>query len=305
MTAIADVLLFAALAAIGGAALLARDLRACAILFIAFGLLLTLAWVRLAAPDVALAEAAIGAGVTGALLLDAAAQLGGTPDASPPDARRGRRALAFAVGTLCAGFAALLAGAAFVLPDSGGAAARIAADRLAETEIAHPVTAVLLAFRAYDTLLEIGVLLAAAVAGLALAAPAAAGAPRRRDPVLARVVAVTVPTAVLVALYLLWAGATRTGGAFQAGAVLAGALLLGRFAGARFDPIGAPGARRLALAAGFAVFLAVGVVAGLAAGALLAYPTGWGGALVLAIEAALTVSIAAGLVALFGPDAGR
>lgn len=41
------------------------------ILFIVFGLLLSLVWVRLQAPDVALAEAAIGAGFTGALLLHA------------------------------------------------------------------------------------------------------------------------------------------------------------------------------------------------------------------------------------------
>ncbi len=41
------------------------------VLFIVFGLLMTLAWARLAAPDIALAEAAIGAGLTGALLLDA------------------------------------------------------------------------------------------------------------------------------------------------------------------------------------------------------------------------------------------
>ena len=41
------------------------------ILFIVFGLLMALAWARLAAPDIGLAEAAIGAGLTGALLLDA------------------------------------------------------------------------------------------------------------------------------------------------------------------------------------------------------------------------------------------
>jgi uncharacterized MnhB-related membrane protein len=35
-----------------------------------FGLLMALTWVRLDAPDIALAEAAIGAGLTGALLLD-------------------------------------------------------------------------------------------------------------------------------------------------------------------------------------------------------------------------------------------
>lgn len=37
--------------------------------FIGLGLLMALAWVRLAAPDLALVEAALGAGVMGALLL--------------------------------------------------------------------------------------------------------------------------------------------------------------------------------------------------------------------------------------------
>ncbi|MGM8889088.1 Na(+)/H(+) antiporter subunit B, partial [Psychrobacter sp. 1U2] len=45
--------------------------------FIAFGLVMALAWVRLNAPDVALAEAAIGAGLTGALFLAAYAKLRG------------------------------------------------------------------------------------------------------------------------------------------------------------------------------------------------------------------------------------
>ena len=45
------------------------------VLFIAFGLVLGLAWARLGAIDIALAEMAIGAGVTGALLLAALARL--------------------------------------------------------------------------------------------------------------------------------------------------------------------------------------------------------------------------------------
>jgi uncharacterized MnhB-related membrane protein len=45
------------------------------VLFIAFGLVLALVWARLYAVDVALAEVAIGAGVTGALLLAALARL--------------------------------------------------------------------------------------------------------------------------------------------------------------------------------------------------------------------------------------
>ena len=47
------------------------DLFKAVVLFIAFGLLMALAWVRLHAVDIALAEAAIGAGATGALFLSA------------------------------------------------------------------------------------------------------------------------------------------------------------------------------------------------------------------------------------------
>ena len=57
-------------------ALACPDLFKAVVLFVAFGLLLALAWVRLQAPDVALAEAAIGAGLTGALLMAALARLG-------------------------------------------------------------------------------------------------------------------------------------------------------------------------------------------------------------------------------------
>lgn len=52
------------------------DLFRAVVLFIAFGLLLALVWARLNAPDIALAEAAIGAGLTGVLLLSALGRLG-------------------------------------------------------------------------------------------------------------------------------------------------------------------------------------------------------------------------------------
>jgi len=57
-------------------ALACPDLFKAIVLFVAFGLFMALAWVRLEAPDVALAEAAIGAGLTGALLMAALARLG-------------------------------------------------------------------------------------------------------------------------------------------------------------------------------------------------------------------------------------
>ncbi|HSH29714.1 MAG TPA: DUF4040 domain-containing protein [Thiohalobacter sp.] len=70
-----DVLLVLGLVWLAWRALACPDLFRGIVLFIAFGLLMALAWVRLEAPDVALAEAAIGAGLTGALLLAALARL--------------------------------------------------------------------------------------------------------------------------------------------------------------------------------------------------------------------------------------
>lgn len=65
-----DVLLAAGLIWSAARALSVRNLFRAVILFIVFGLLMALAWARLGAPDIALAEAAIGAGLSGALLFD-------------------------------------------------------------------------------------------------------------------------------------------------------------------------------------------------------------------------------------------
>ena len=67
---ILDVLLVIALLWSALRSLMTRDLFRAVVLFIVFGLLMALVWARLHAPDIALAEAAIGAGLTGALLLD-------------------------------------------------------------------------------------------------------------------------------------------------------------------------------------------------------------------------------------------
>ena len=67
------------------------DLFKAIVLFIAFGLVMALAWVRLDAPDVALAEAAIGAGLTGALLLSALARLNDLSDTTDDTHTMGRK----------------------------------------------------------------------------------------------------------------------------------------------------------------------------------------------------------------------
>ena len=65
-----DAMLLAALLWSAARAITVRSLLRAVVLFIVFGLLMALAWARLGAPDVALAEAAIGAGLSGALMLD-------------------------------------------------------------------------------------------------------------------------------------------------------------------------------------------------------------------------------------------
>lgn len=72
-----DLLLAASLLWSAWRTLVTPDIFRAVIAFIVFGLLMTLVWARLSAPDIALAEAAIGAGLTGALLLDAIGVLRG------------------------------------------------------------------------------------------------------------------------------------------------------------------------------------------------------------------------------------
>lgn len=74
-----DVLLAAGLVWIAWGALTGATLFKSVVLFIAFGLFMSLAWVRLDAIDIALAEAAIGAGLTGVLLLEALGHMLGRP----------------------------------------------------------------------------------------------------------------------------------------------------------------------------------------------------------------------------------
>lgn len=84
-----DSLLVLILLWLSWAALSSRDLFRGIVLFIAFGLVLSMAWARLGAPDVALAEAAIGAGLTGALLLATWGRLPGHSKDDGTDDRSG------------------------------------------------------------------------------------------------------------------------------------------------------------------------------------------------------------------------
>lgn len=204
----------------------------------------------------------------------------------------------FVVVLLAAAFVAVLAGTMLDLAHAPFDLRGLVLANLAQSGVEHPVTAVLLNYRGYDTLLEIAVLLLALLAILAVADDGRIVTPRAAHPVLQTLARLATPLMIVVAIYLLWAGAFRPGGAFQAGAVLAAVAVLLHLVGL-LPGWNAPRLRlRLGLAAGFAVFLAV-AAALLTQGALLRYPAEIAGMLILLIEGALTVSLGLILAGLF------
>lgn len=299
-----DVPLAAALLWVAWRSLTTPDLFKAVVLFITYGLLMALAWVRLGAPDIALAEAAIGAGLTGALLLDAAGQMDRSVEERP------RPAIVTVAALLAVAITAALGAAVLALPAAPPGLGDTVRAALPAAGVEQPVTAVLLNFRGYDTWLELGVLLLAVIALLALRrAPDLRDLPLRvPDALLASLTSVLAPLMVLAGGYLLWLGTHAAGGAFQAGALLGGAGVLLRLSGWRsVDALGST-LLKTAAASGFAAFLVTGAVLLAAGRTLLHYPPGLAYGLILFIEIAATVGIACTLATLFAgapPRAAR
>jgi len=300
-----DILLVLSLLSLAVATLATRDAHRSVILFMAFGLVLALAWGRLMAPDVALAEAAIGAGLSGALLLAAVREqprqtLTADTNAVHSGNDAGLKVILQSVATLlCVGLAATLSWAlAHALQSApSNALAQAVQENLATSGVSNPVTAVLLNFRAYDTLLELAVLLTA-ILGIFALGPARPGY-RSAGPVFDSLAHWLVPVLILTAGYLLWVGAQAPGGAFQAGAILAAAGVVLQLSGQR--TLGLPQERTLhiVIAAGVGMFLLVGLSLLFLGRPFLGYPPAWASALILLIETAAMLAIAATLALAF------
>ncbi len=318
-----DGLLIGALLLVSWRLLGASDLFQAMVLFISFGLFLALAWIRLQAPDIALAEAAVGAGLAGVLLLGTLKKIEPDPSvqktgAAPEPCRLdpispcpGRGHLVFSLVTV-AGLMGLLILAVLDLPGSGDGLTHVVARFLGKSGVEHPVTAVLLNFRLYDTWLELGVLLLAVLNVLCVrsCADLRGLAPSGTfNPVLLRVSRGLAPMMVLAVVYLLWLGDHAPGGAFQAGVVLAAMLVLfwlsGQSALSRMPRTG----WLLCLVAGFGLMLLLAMISALRPGsAPLEYPERWAGLLILVMECAATLSIgiilaSLAVISLAGDDA--
>jgi len=256
--------------------------------FIAYGLLLTLAWLQLRGVDVALTEAAIGGGLTGALLIGAASRLRPAPAVMPS----GNATLAFA--TLAGlGVTAVLAACVLALPDPAPTLAPEVVANIAVTGVGNAITAVLLAFRSMDTLLEAIVLLFALIGAWSLAPDASwPGRPGLRESappngILAYIARLLPPIGVVVAAYIFWNGADEPGGKFQGATILAAMWLLMMAAGLADVPRVGSRLLRAALVAGPLTFIAVGVFGISSAGAFLGLPEAIAKPLIIVIELAL------------------
>jgi multisubunit Na+/H+ antiporter MnhB subunit len=272
-----------------------RDTFAATVGFLVYGLLLALAWVSLRAIDVALTEVAIGAGLTGALLIGAASRLKAVETAPGESPAILTRVLA---GLGSAAVAAALAVCVLALPEPAPTLAADVAANMGATGVSNPITGVLMAFRALDTLLEATVLLFAVVGVWSLSPERAwggrPGPAHRSDPngILAYLARVLPPVGIVIAIYILWVGADDPGGKFQGATILAAMWTLVIMAGiVDVPPVGRT-SLRLALVAGPAVFIALGAVGAAAAGAFLAWPSGLEKALIVVVEVALMPSLA-------------
>lgn len=285
----------------------ARDRRDSVIGFIVVGLLLSLAWMRLNAVDVALTEAAVGGGATGLLLLRACARL------MPTQAEHvlPNRWLRIATGLLCSIVAGGLTAIVMLPVEPPPSLAPEAAAHMAEIGLGNPITVVLLAYRALDTLLEKVVLVLALIGVWSLTpdlfwggAPASLRA-QQPSGALTLLAQVLPPVGVVIGVYLVWNGADQPGGTFQGGTVLAAMWLLVMMASLREPPEIRLRTLRLLVVLGPVVFLISGFAGLWIADGFLSYPPEFAKPIIVTVEAALALSIAIILGMLVAGPAAR
>jgi multisubunit Na+/H+ antiporter MnhB subunit len=165
--------------------------------------------------------------------------------------------------------------------------------------VTNPVTAVLLNYRAYDTLLELAVLLLAIAGVWALRRGDWPAGDLHGRPLVISLLRIALPLLTLTAGYLLWIGAFAPGGAFQGGAMLGAAALLALLSGRAVCARRHTGALRAGLVLGVLVFAGAAGGAAALTGEILRYPPGDADVWILGIEAAAIVSIGLTLGALY------
>lgn len=168
-----------------------------------------------------------------------------------------------------------------------------------QSGVESPVTAVLLNFRGYDTLLEVMVMLLAVIGAWSLTKAPFPDQITEISPVQMGAVRLLVPIMCLIAAYLVWQGSHLAGGAFQGGAIFGAAgvlLLVSELPWLRSTPLFF---LRCGLVMGPLVFAGTALFCLFFTGDLLGYPEGTAGWLILLIETVCALSIGLTLASLF------
>jgi multisubunit Na+/H+ antiporter MnhB subunit len=171
-------------------------------------------------------------------------------------------------------------------------------DELSQSGVSHEVTAVLLNFRALDTLLEVGVVVLALI-GIYTIKPYFRYKPLSFESTITNTfVAFLFPIIVLSSFYILYSGSYQSGGAFAAAALFAGGIIILRLV----KPSYLAGLKELTLRfvyiSGLLFFLIVGIGT-LFFGSFLEYRGDIATFFILSIESILTVSLAVILATYF------
>jgi len=170
LTLIEAALLAFALGCALGSALL-EDTLAAVMAFAAYSLGVSVLWLVLQAPDVGLTEAAVGAGIMTVLFLLALS------NTTSPDVDRLFESVGWRSAALVAGFVVLIGATVPALPTIGDPNSAVVGGEVsqyylenayAQTEVKNAVTAVLAAYRGFDTLGEGVVVFSAVVVTLSV-----------------------------------------------------------------------------------------------------------------------------------------
>lgn len=301
-----------------------RDLFGAVMLSGIFSLQMAAIFFMLDAADVALTEAAVGAGIATVFLLGALALAGRAERRRP---RVHVPALAVVVVT-----AAMVLYATFDKPRLGDPTApvhqHVAPWYLAETprliDVPNVVTAILASFRGYDTLGELLVIFTAGIGvlfvlaephrGTRAARPNAGEASRLSHHLIPRVVGrLLVPLIVLFGLYVQFHGDYGPGGGFQAGALVAAGLILHALLEGEDAALRAVHQRFLTalIAAGALLYAGVGIAGMLLGGNFLDYgvlaadPVAGQHVGILLVELAVGITVTGVLLAIFHAFAAR
>ncbi|WP_150463210.1 Na(+)/H(+) antiporter subunit B [Nesterenkonia ebinurensis] len=308
-----DITLGLAVLAVAGLSLIPRSRLVFTMGFLALGIVITMVWLRLDSLDVALAEAAIGTGLLSALMVWLAIRSPEPPGAGGMQSSPRLPWLRPVIGAIAGSGLTMVMAAVWLRVDQQLPAWRQSVDQqLPDTGVEHPITGVLLAFRAYDTLLESAILMLTAAAVLALCRGGGLSTPGTHRlgvhqtsspmppvpsalPWAARLLA---PALVLLGLWLLFAGSADSGGAFQSGAVLAAAFILLRTSQVSLGTATEHWLRPV-LVGGVVIFILAGLLGPVLGLPWLSWEPGWAFVVVLIVEVLLTAGIAAGLYTLF------